>query len=275
MNNFRNLVEKASWACWYLVLVLFLFPIYWLFLTGFKTRLETFSIPPTFVFNPTFLNFENVFLRRPFFFYLLNSIIVASASTFVCLVAGSMAAYALASFQFRGKENLAFWFLSIRMFPPVATVIPLFLIFKKIGIYGQYEGIIFAHVLFNLPFAIWMMRGFFQDVPKELEECARVDGCSRMSAIWKVVLPVVRPGLSATGIFCFIFSWNEFLFAFLLTSEATKTLPVAAASFVTDRAILWGDCGAASFITTIPILILAVLVQRHIISGLTFGAVKA
>jgi len=161
------------------------------------------------------------------------------------------------------------------MFPPIATVIPLFLIFKRVGIYGQYQGIIFAHVLFNLPFAIWMMRGFFEDIPKELEECAMVDGCSRMSAIRRVVLPVVQPGLFATGVFCFIFSWNEFLFAFLLTNEATKTLPVAAASFVTDRAILWGDCGVASFITTIPILILVIFVQRHIVSGLTFGAVKA
>jgi multiple sugar transport system permease protein len=256
------------------VVLFFGFPLYWTVLTSIKPADLIPASPPVFWFRPTLTYYREIFTQSTILSSLLNSSVVATSSTLVALVAGAPAAYALARFDFRGREQLAFFFLSTRMMPPVAVVLPFFLISRDLGLLDTKFVLVLAYSTFNVGFVVWLLRGFFAEIPQEIDEAAMVDGCSQATAFLRIVLPLAAPGLVAAGIICFIFCWNEFLFALILTNLNAKTLPVTAAGFVTDRLVLWGNLCATAVITFLPVAVFALLVRRHLIRGMTMGGVK-
>lgn len=278
MKELRFQGSKKIVTVLYIVLgivgVLWLFPVIWMFLTSLKTQVQTFQIPPVWVFKPVYQNYSDLFFASSIQKYLLNSLIITSASTAICLILGSFAAFTLTRFRIRGREDIAFWMLSTRMFPPIASAIPLYLLLRQFRLLDARLGLIVVYLALNLGFATWMMRGFFKELPVELEESAMIDGCSRYSAFFRVVLPLSAPGLVATAILCFIFAWNEFLFALLFTGRHAKTMPVVLAGFITQTGIRWGALTAAGVLTAVPTIILACLAQKYIVRGLTLGAIK-
>jgi multiple sugar transport system permease protein len=253
-------------------------PVYWMITISLKTEGDQFATPPAWIsFSPTLEHYIEAFVTRSFGQYLLTSAIVAVASTCCALVIGSLAAYALARFQFpyRLDRKLSVWILSTRMFPAIVTAVPLFLMMRDLRLLNTMAALIIVYTGFNLPFVVWMMRGFFAEVPKDLEEAALVDGDSRFGALFRVVLPLVAPGLAATAVFCLIVSWNEFLFALVLTqTDAAMTLPVGIAGRVTQYEIRWGVMSAAATVAIVPILAFALAVQKYLVRGLSLGAVK-
>jgi multiple sugar transport system permease protein len=245
-----------------------------LFLTSIKTELDALSFPPKWIFLPTLKNYAEIFQTSPLVGYALNSLIVASVNTVLSLALGSMAAYSLARFKFRGADNLAFWILSIRMMPPVAAIIPIYVIMKRLHILDTPWCLVITYLTFNLPFVVWMMKGFFEDIPREIEESALIDGCSHFGVFRKIALPLAAPGLAATAILAFIFSWNEFLFALILTGTKAVTLPVGIIGYMKETGINWGYMTAGGILALIPVLIFTTLVQKHLVKGLTLGAMR-
>jgi multiple sugar transport system permease protein len=254
-------------------LLFFLFPIFWVSLMTIKSPDEYFSNPPVWI--PAGINwshFEQIVTNKSIL-SLGRSLTVTSASTLLALVIACPAAYSLARFK-TGGHNFAFWILSQRFLPPVAVVFPIFLLFRALKWVDTYHGLIVLYTTFNLPFVVWMMRGYFRDVPVEVEESAMVDGASRWRVLWAISVPLAAPGLVATAVFTFIFSWNEFLFALVLTRVNTVTMPVALTSYFGAQSAFWGEASALSLAATLPIVMLTLLMQRHLVAGLTLGAVK-
>lgn len=205
--------------------------------------------------------------------YIKNSFIIASINTLLTLILATPAAYGIARFRI-GGSNLSFYILSQRMTPPVTIIIPLFMVMNALRLIDTHIGLVIAHLTFNIPFAVWLLIGFFREFPIELEECSFIDGASRLQAIWYIILPIIAPGIVVTAIFCFISSWNEFLMAFILTREAAKTVTVQLIGFQSIFQPLWGELAALLMISIIPILILVFSVQRYMVRGLTAGAIK-
>ena len=261
-----------------LALLVALAPVYWMLTISLKTELDQFASPPKwFVFTPTLEHYYDAFVTRSFGQYLLTSAIVAVVSTACALVIGTLAAYALTRFRlpYNLDRKLSFWILSTRMFPAIVTVIPLFLMMRDLRLLNTKAALILVYTGFNLPFVVWMMRGFFAEVPRDLEEAALVDGDSRLGALVRIVLPLVTPGLAATAVFCLIVCWNEFLFALVLTqTDTAMTLPVGIAGRVTQYEIKWGVMSAAGAVAMVPILVFALAMQRYLVRGLSLGAVK-
>ncbi|MBM3516815.1 MAG: carbohydrate ABC transporter permease [Alphaproteobacteria bacterium] len=253
--------------------VLFLFPVYWMFAVSLKTPDEIFHHPP--VWYPAELQFGNfaVLFREGDAFSVLNSLITAGISTVIAMFLGTICAYALVRFR-TGGENLAMWILSQRMLPPVAIVFPVFLAFAFIQWADTYHGLILIYVAFNLPYVIWMMRGYIEDIPIELEESALVDGCTRWQVIYKVVLPMARTGLFATAVFAFIFAWNEFLFALVLTRTEVITFPVQVTHYFGPQSTFWAKISAMSVLGTLPVFFAVATLQRYLVRGISLGAIK-
>ena len=249
----------------------------WVISTSVKSDVDIFAIPPILVpQHPTDGRYVQLWTYG-LLAYLANSVIVAISTAVVTIVIGTLAAFSLARFRLPGKwtARVSFWILSTRMFPPIVTVIPLFQLMRFLGLVNTRLGLVLAYTAFNIPFVVWMMRGFFVEIPKDLEEVAMVDGCSRMRAFRSISLPLVVPGLAATAIFTIILSWQEFLFALILTqTSASSTLPILVSSQVTQYQILWGQMSAAGTITMVPVLIFAFSVQRYLVRGMSFGAIK-
>jgi multiple sugar transport system permease protein len=274
----HKIAQGIRYVLLFAALLFALAPVYWMLTISLKTEVEQFaSPPPWFVFSPTLDHYYDAFIARGFGTYLLNSAIVAVASTACALVVGTLAAYALARFElpWRLNRHLSLWILSTRMFPAIVTVVPLFLMMRDVRLLNTRVSLIIVYTGFNLPFVVWMMRGFFADLPRDLEEAALVDGDSRLGALVRVVLPLVAPGLAATAVFCLIVSWNEFLFALVLTqTDAAMTLPVGIAGRVTQFEIKWGVMSAAATVAVVPILVFALSLQKYLVRGLSMGAVK-
>jgi multiple sugar transport system permease protein len=253
-------------------------PVYWMITISFKREVDQFASPPRwFLFTPTLEHYTDAFVARSFGGYLINSLLVAISSTVCALVLGTLAAYSLARFQLPRNldRKLALWILSTRMFPAIVTAVPLFLIMRDLRLVNTRLSLVIVYTAFNLPFVVWMMRGFFAEIPRDLEEAAMVDGDSRLGALWRVVLPLVTPGLAATAVFCLIVSWNEFLFALVLTqTDDAMTLPVGIAGRVTQYGIKWGVMSAAAVVAMFPILAFALSLQKYLVRGLSLGAVK-
>lgn len=250
-----------------------LFPIAWTLSTSFKTIGEYYTYPPVWIpRSPTLANYKYIIYTAGLG-YLRNSLIIAFFNTLLVLTISIPAAYGIARFRIGGR-NLSFWILSQRMFPPIAVIIPLFILLKLLGLIDTHFALIIVYCTFNIAFSVWLLIGFFEEFPKDIEEAAMVDGCSRAKAVTKVVLPLIAPGIVVTAIFCFIFSWNEFMFALILTREAAKTVTVQLSSFQAPTKIMWGEMSALVIIAVVPILILALSVQRYLVRGLTLGAVK-
>ncbi|MCC5947917.1 MAG: carbohydrate ABC transporter permease [Nitriliruptoraceae bacterium] len=254
-------------------LVFFLAPVLWIAMTAFKTQREVFSFPPVFIPETIDLRHFRATLSGTGGRALRDSMIVATSATGLSLLVGVPAAYAISRFRI-GGAHLPLWILSIRMFPPVVAAIPLFLLYRQIGLLDSYLGLTLAYLTFNVPFVVWMMKGFFDDLPRELEDAALVDGANRWQAFVRIALPLAVPGLVSTALLCFIFAWNEFLMALFLTRSNVITLPVALSSLVGGSQILWGQIGALAIVAIIPVVLIAILLQRYVVRGLTLGAVK-
>jgi multiple sugar transport system permease protein len=268
----------AKYLALALALIFTLAPVYWMITISLKSEVDQFASPPQwFLFTPTFEHFYDAFVARSFGQYLITSALVSSVSTALALVLGTLAAYSLARFRlpYQLDQRVSLWILSQRMFPAIATAVPLFLMMRDLRLLDTRLSLIIVYTAFNLPFVVWMMRGFFAELPRDLEEAALVDGDSRLGALVRVVLPLVAPGLAATAVFCLIVSWNEFLFALVLTqTDAAMTLPVGIAGRVTQYEIKWGVMSAAGTVAMVPILVFALAVQRYLVRGLSLGAVK-
>ena len=252
-----------------------LFPITWIILQSLKSYFDTIAVPPKILFSPVWKNYVDVLSRVGFFSSFRDSLVVALGSVGLALLIGTPFSYVLARFDFKGRDNIAFFVLSTRMMPPIVVIVPFIRIFHILNIADTHVGLILAHVLVNLALVVWMMRGFFSSIPREIEEAAIVDGCSQMGAFWSVTLPLSAPGLVATALLSFLFSWNEFLFALTLTSLKVKTLPVYMASeFVGYLAVQWGPLSASGVLVILPTLAFIIFIQKHLVRGLTFGALK-
>jgi multiple sugar transport system permease protein len=255
------------------LILVYLSPIVWLVLTSFKDRVDIFSSAPSLFFTPTLENYREAFLEKGFTDNLLNSTIVGLVSTGIALLVGVPAAYSLS--RVRKGETFMMALLAARLLPAMVLAVPLFVLASSLGVRDSYFALIAAHLTFALPFTVWMMRGFFLAVPISLDEAARLDGCGEWGTFLRVILPIVKPGLASTGIFCLINSWNEFLFALVLTGRHTQTLPVAIPSLITPIGTSWGQVAAVGTVTILPVLIIAFIVQKHIVAGMTGGAVSA
>jgi len=256
-----------------LVTLLFLFPVYWLFIMSVKTPEEVFASPPVWI--PATLSLENfrVLFRDGDVRAILNSAVAAGVSTVIAMFLGTIAAYSLARFR-TGGDHLAIWIISHRMIPPIAIVFPLFLAFALIGLNDTYIALIALYTAFNLPYVIWMMRGYVEDVPVELEESALVDGLDRWQTLLKVVFPMLRTGLFATAVFTFIFAWNEFIFALIISRTNVITFPVQVSHYFGPQQIFWAKIGAMSLLGTLPVFLVVAMAQKLLVRGMSMGAVK-
>ncbi len=258
-----------------LALVWTLVPLLWIVLSSFKFETDQFSIPPNwFPDRLTLENYIAFFSNSEFVRSLFNSVFITFSSTIIALLLGVPAAYALARFNWKHSNTVAFVVLLARMTPPIVMVLPFFMLSRYLGISQTYLPIILALSFFSVPFAVWMMRGFFQEIPVSLEEAAMIDGCTRFQSLRRVILPLVMPGLSATSILCALIAWNEFLFALVLTGRDTRPLPVLVNMFVSERNIEWGVMSAAAIITVLPMIIFGLIVQNDLVRGLTMGSSK-
>lgn len=261
---------KRAVASW-IIVIAFMAPFAWMVLGSFKTTVDFLAYPPVFLFKPTLENYRQVFADNSFFHYMLNSTIVAVGATVAGLLLGIPAAYALARWR---STTVGVLLLAARMAPGIAFLIPLFVMFLQVHMVGGYTSLILSHLIFTLPLTVWMMVSFIEAVPREIEQAALIDGCSVAGVILRVIVPLTRQGIAATSILAFIASWNNFLFALVLANDQTKTLPVAVLGYIGYNSIQWGTLMAAATFITLPVLVLAMCVQRYIVRGLVSGAVS-
>jgi multiple sugar transport system permease protein len=251
-----------------------LFPYVWILLTSFKQRSDILSTPPVWIHNPSWINYSKMLFERGFDRYLLNSIIIGLSSTSIALSVGTLAAYAFSRFKVPAGNHLFFYILSTRLGPPVAYALPMYFLFSNLGLLNTHIGVAVAHATFNLVLVVWMMKTFFDEIPRDVEEAAKMDGCTSWQLFTRISLPLSAPGLVTVAIFVFIFSWNELLFAMILSAGDTNTLPAMIPSLVLHTGTLWGEVAAAAVVQTIPVIVFTFVAQRHLIRGLSFGAVK-
>lgn len=256
------------------ILVFFLFPFIWLVSTSIKPPRAAFAYPPVWIFRPILANYWELLIEENFLKYYLNSLIVSLASTVIALGVGTPAAYALVRFPIRRRKDILFFILAQRMAPPTMVLVPFYLITLKFKMLDHYLPLIIFYLLFNVPFAVWLMGSFFREIPIEIEEAAKIDGCGLIGVFSKVALPLALPGIVTTAVFCMVQSWNEFLFALILTKEHAKTAPVMIATFLRYGGIQWGSITAAGVLIVLPIVIFALISQKAIIRGLTLGAIR-
>ncbi len=251
-----------------------LFPIYVMITTSFKIRADAFSIPPKWFFTPTLKNYTDVLYGQNFFRYFLNSVMVALGSTLLSVMLGALAGYALARFRFMGKGVIVISTLLLRMIAPVILVIPIYVLWSKMGLVNSRAGLIITYVALNLPFNIWVLRTFIAEIPVEIEEAALIDGCGELTIFFKIIMPLIAPGLAVASIFTFRIAWNEFILSLVLTNRFTRTLPVAVSLYLTDHGIEWGQIMAIAMIIAIPAFIFTFTAAKSLIMGMTAGAVK-
>ncbi|WP_223692477.1 carbohydrate ABC transporter permease [Leifsonia poae] len=272
----RSRSERTRIWAGVIVCILFLLPLLWMLLTSFKLQRDIFTTPPTFFFDPTLSQYVAAFMSNGFGQKMINTVIVALGAGILSLVAGSMAGYALSRLRIRGAATIGVLILLSRGVPPIALAVPMFLVARTLGITDTHITLILAYCSFVIPYVMWLMRGFFLSLPKELEESAMLDGCSRMGAFFRIIVPISAPGLISTFIFSIILAWEELLFALVLTSRNAVTVPVAIVGMAgdTEHGANWGALSAAGMLTVVPVVILALVVQKWLIRGLADGATK-
>jgi sorbitol/mannitol transport system permease protein len=269
----KNVIKAGLTAFTFIVAIAYFFPIFLMFITGFKTERDAFHMPPTLIFHPTLDNYTQVF-HSGILAYMGNSIIASVCSTILSLLLGAPVAYALAIYKPKKADDIFFWFISTKILPPVGVIIPVYLLFKNLGLLDSLTGLVILYTGMNIPVVVWMMRSFFSDIPFEVIEACQVDGAAGLQAVWKVILPLVRPGLISTGLLCMIFAWNEFFLAVNISYTSSATLPVLVASFMTSEGLFWAKLSAVSTVAVLPALILGWFTQKQLVRGLTMGAVK-
>ncbi|MGE3875894.1 MAG: carbohydrate ABC transporter permease [Parvibaculaceae bacterium] len=273
----RNSFTRANIARALLLggFLLFTFvPLYWMFITSIKPSDDYLAVPPVwFPTQPTLLHYTAALFAYRGFDGLINSVIISFCATLLSTALGTLMAYSLARFN-TGGQHLSFWVLSQRFLPPIATVLPIFLIYRAVGLHDTHFGLIIAYTVFTLPVSVWMMFAYFRQMPKSLEEAALVDGCTRWQSLWRVAIPLAAPGIVAAAVFAFIACWTEFFFALILTSRSAFTLPTVFRAFLGFQGAQYGEASALAMVSLVPSIILGVLVQRHLVRGLTLGAVR-
>jgi len=253
----------------------FLFPLVWVLGLSLKTRMQVFATPPLYLWWPTMENYAAVLTRADFGQAFLNTMIVSASAVLLSLCVGAPAAYAFARFPFTGRSFLFFALLVMRMLPPIAVLVPMYVLFSKLGLATTRFSLVLAYTTFSLPLVVWIMRGYFEDLPVELEESAWIDGASRFGAFMHIMLPLARPGLVAASILCLQLAWNDFLFAAVLTNNATQTLPVLMGAFnAGESGMDWGGLTASGMLVTLPVIVFSFVAQRHLVTGLSSGAIK-
>lgn len=252
----------------------FILPILWMVLTGFKNGNQAFSNSASIFFKPTLANYRALFVASHYGSALLTSVVVTSLATLFALLLASGIAYPLARFPFKGDHRLTAWMISLRAVPPIVTIIPLFLIMRVVHLNGTLWAMIIAYTFMNLPLAVWLLKGFFRDVPREIEEAALVDGLGHVRVFFRIVLPLSAPGIAATAVLSLMFSWNDFLFANILSGANTRTATVALTEFVTPVGTAWTTIMAAGTVVVLPVWIAALAAQKYLVRGLTMGSVK-
>lgn len=272
-NPKRLLTTAIILALDLIVLAWFAFPLLWMFLSALKTQAGMFTMPPRWIFEPTLANFQ-ILLDRGALLYFRNSLVASLGAVVVATTLGSLAGYGLARGRFRHTKDISWWIITTRMAPIPAVLVPLYGIFRGVGLLNTLPGLIVAFTTFSLPLAVWLMMSFFRDVPKELEEAVWVDGGTVFQSFWNVALPLVTPGLIATATLSFIFAWNDYLFATVLTSGPTQTLPVVTASLQTMHGVVWGQVMSMGTLIFVPVLLLGVAIRKYLVRGLTLGAIK-
>lgn len=249
-------------------------PLIWMLLGSFKGREDVTAATPQWLFVPTFENYANLFSgANNLASYLSHSVIAAVGAAVIATILGTLGGYGLARTQYKGKRGLSFWFISTRMAPIAAVVLPLFLVFRFAGLIDTLPGLILAYLTFNLPFAIWIMSAFFEAVPPSLEESAEVAGCSRWQTFWHVSLPLTKAGIVTTAVLCLVFAWNDYAFATVISGPNSQTLPIAATQLVTQTGVDWGQLTAIGTIVVLPMILVGLAVRRWLVTGLTLGAV--
>jgi len=278
-NQDRNALKLIGIAVKYSLFVLMIltwvFPVLWIILTSFKVRTDIFTLPPKIFFNPTVEHYIEAFIRTSdIAFGIFNSVVIATVTTFLTLLVAVPAGYAFARVTFKFRSQLSFFALISQMAPPIGLIIPYFFILSRTRMLDSYTGLIAIHMTLTVPFSIWLMVTYFQDLPVSLEESAAIDGASPFTTFFRVVLPTAWGGVAVTAIFAFIESWNEFLYAVVLTGSRTKTVPVAIFSFLTTEESLWGPFTATGVTIMAPVIFVALFAQRQMIKGMTLGATK-
>jgi multiple sugar transport system permease protein len=292
----RRLDAAATHTLLIAATCVFAFPLLWTLATSFKPPAEYYRMPPTILpVHPTVLHYVETFVpgsvdvrhidpqfqveeeagqSDPILPTIVNSVVDTGASVAIATVVSLLGAYAISRFRFRGGRDLAIWILSTRMVPPIVAVIPLFILIRDLGLLDTQVGLIIPYVMMNIPLILWILKGFIDDIPVELEEAAKIDGAGYLRVFWHVTLPLIRGGIAAAALLAVFFTWGEFLFAVSLTIHDGHTLPVALSTFQMDRGILWGPMCAAAVVTLLPLLVCALFLQRYLISGQTLGAVR-
>jgi multiple sugar transport system permease protein len=250
------------------------FPFYWMVTTSLKDQAVALASPPVWLFEPTLDHYRAVLGPKDVGPSLLNSIIVAVSTTALAILLGTPAAYALARFEFRGKADLWFWFITNRMVSPIVLALPIFLLARSLNLIDTHLVLILLYLTFNLPIVVWICADQFRGIPRDLDDAARIDGASRFAVFLRIALPLAAPGVAVSAIFSFIFSWNELLYALVLTRSATRTAPVAATSFMSGYDLPWGEIMATGTLIVLPVIVFALIVSRQLVRGLTMGAVK-
>ena len=271
MSLSRRLRRGTFWCLLILTLAFLLFPLVWMALGSFKTQVDFMAYPPRWLFRPTLANYEKVLIGGDFLKFTWNSLVIAAGSTAMSLILGVPAAYGIARYH---QTRLGVAMLAARMAPGIAFLIPWFIVFSELHMVDTYPAVMLTHMVVVLPLVIWVLVGFFEDLPRELEESGLIDGCGVLGVFRRIALPLARPGIVATAILGVIASWNNFIFSLVIAGNSTRTLPVAIFNFVSYDSLNWGGLTAASSLITLPVLLMAFLVQKHIVRGLTIGALK-
>ncbi len=250
-----------------------LFPLIWMVLITFKSDAQMYNT--LFIFNPTWVNYQEVLLNsQDYIKAFIDNVIISGGAVIISVLVGVPAAYALARFNFKGKEDLAFTILSFKFAPEILVILPLFMIYQKLGLYDTYFGLIWVYQLISLPLLIWVLRGYFEDISVEVEQAAQLDGYSWYQVFWNILLPLIKPGLVASGLLAFIFAWNSFTFPLLLSGFNIQTVTVASLRYIASDTVHYGQMAVAATVAALPEVILALLIQKHLVRGLSFGAVK-
>jgi multiple sugar transport system permease protein len=265
----------ALWALAGMLVSLWVFPVLWGLLTSFKTERDVLAYPPSFIFEPTLANYREVlFGSSTILPNLISSLIVSTASTLLTMLIAVPAAYAIARLRYPGKKTSGFYVLATQMLPPVGLIIPYYLVLQKVGLLDSYSGLTTIYLTFSLPFAVWLMVSYFEDIPYEMEEAALLDRAGRLRTLWYVILPQVRGGMAVTTVFVFLNAWNEFLFAVVLGGNRVRPVTVAMFNFISVEQTQWARLAAAAMLAMAPVILIGLAAQRHIVKGLTVGAVK-
>jgi multiple sugar transport system permease protein len=288
MAAHRRPIGEAGWGHTLgaaIISLIYFFPVLWIILTAFKSYSDALAVPPVWLFTPTLENFVQVFSRAysagaeavdtGFARFFFNSIFIAGTSVLIALVVGTLAAYGFSRFPLKGNDTYLFIILTTRMMPAIVVIIPIFLMFQVTGLAGSYLGVILLYAVFNLPFTVWMMKSFFDELSLDVEDAARMDGSSEIKIFFRICLPQVLAGIAATAVFGLILTWNEFLFALLLTGVETRTIPVAMAQTIGgDIGVRWGLLAAIETLFLVPVIVVVFVLQNHLLRGVTFGTIK-